>query len=264
MINFNLSGFYEALKMVSATIVMATSEKIRASGIVPPPLVPKHMQEMIKTRHEFIVHMCNPLLLEKTDARLTRISIMLNRQYTYDEVAREYQTLYEAIEDDIRTERFYHYNRDKALLVLKIQGDWAPTLAAFKSAKKDVEEAVDCYALEHETACVFYLMRILEHGLRELAAAVNMTFDIQQWQTIIESIESQIRDFGNNWKASPTKTEWMNFYSEAARHFFFLKDAWRNHVSHNRVTYDATSAKGAIEHIRDFMNHLSSRLGEVV
>ena len=37
-------------------------------------------------------------------------------------------------------------------------------------------------------------MRVLEIGLKALAADVSLTFDLQQWHNIIEEIESKIRD----------------------------------------------------------------------
>ena len=254
MINFNCFGFYEALKIAYCTAQTATVAGSKVVGVPVPPLVPDVEQDCIKGNFKFIVCMCNPLLLERTNSRLQRIAATLSRQFTYAEVASEFATLIEAIEDDLRYELFYHYRKDKGLLVHQIQGDWSFTLSSFPSANKDIEDAVDCYATEHETACVFHLMRILEHGLRELSASVNVTFDIQNWHNVIDEIENQIRWFSDKFPRGVQKNEWIQFYSEAARHFFFLKEAWRNHVAHNRAKYDETSAKGIIEHVRDFMN----------
>ncbi len=227
-------------------------------------LVTPELKAIIEGNFDYAARQCTKLCLERTESRIARIRQVLARAHTYSEIANEFNILLQAIEDDTEYERFYHYRKDKGCLVLLVPGNWAPTIAAFKNAKKDVEEAVDCYASEHETACVYHLMRVLEHGLRELAAAVNVTFDVQQWQNVIDQIENQIAWFATKFPSGITKNEWTKFYSEAARHFFFLKDAWRNHAAHNRVTYDETSAKGALEHVRDFMNHLSSRLSESV
>jgi len=105
-------------------------------------------------------------------------------------------------------------------------------------------------------------MRVLEHGLRKLAEAVNLTFDIQVWNTIIEQIENQIREIGDHWPRSATKSDWMSFYSIAAKEFFHFKDGWRNYVSHGHDPYDEPRALSVLEHVRTFMNHLSARLGE--
>ena len=54
----------------------------------------------------------------------------------------------------------------------------------------------------------------------------------------------------------------MQFLSEAAKEFYWFKDGRRNYVSHNRAAYDEHQANGALEHVKAFMNLLSSRLAE--
>ena len=49
------------------------------------------------------------------------------------------------------------------------------------------------------------------------------------------------------------------FYSEAASHFFYIKEAWRNHVSHSRTDYDDTEATRVVARVRDFMTALAGR-----
>jgi hypothetical protein len=61
------------------------------------------------------------------------------------------------------------------------------------------------------------------------------------------------------WKASETKSDWMKFYSEAAKEFYYFKDSWRNYVSHGGDPYDEHQALGTLEHVRGFMNHLAFR-----
>ena len=257
MINFNVYMLCEMMAWIREWEFRAAQEIERGQTIVP-----ENYRAIITNNCNFFGQRCCDWNLQSAINRRERMIDMLNTRFTYNQLGIEFKVWREAIEDDLKYERFYHYRKDKGLLVLTTEADWGASVKAFPSARDDIIHAVDCFASEHDTACVFHLMRVLEHGIRELSAAVNLTFDIQQWQTIIEQIEAQIRDFGDHWKASSTKTEWINFYSQAARHFFFLKDAWRNHVSHNLATYDATAARGAIEHVRDFMNHLSSRLGE--
>ena len=46
----------------------------------------------------------------------------------------EYTTLTEAIEDDIQTERFYHYPHAKSTILLRVPGDWAATIGGFPLA----------------------------------------------------------------------------------------------------------------------------------
>jgi hypothetical protein len=105
-------------------------------------------------------------------------------------------------------------------------------------------------------------MQALESGLRSLAADVGLTFDVQQWNAIIEQIESKITDLRKTLPAGAGKNDRTQFLSEAAKEFFYFKDGWRNYVSHGRAAYDEYQALSVLEHTRSFMNHLATRLSE--
>lgn len=183
---------------------------------------------------------------------------------SFNDLVSEVRTLRETLETGLKSKYFYHYPQNKAALLRRMEGDWSGALRAFPSIANDVAAAVDCYALEHNTAAVFHSMRVVERGLREFAEAVNITFDVQQWHTIIVEIESQIREIGERWPKGGMKSEWMRFYSEAAKEFFYFKDGWRNYVSHGGDPYDEHQALSVLEHVRVFMNHLATRFGAPV
>jgi hypothetical protein len=61
---------------------------------------------------------------------------------------------------------------------------------AFPSAKYDIREASNCFALERWPACVFHLMRTLEIALAALADKFDVPHDKGNWHNIIESVES--------------------------------------------------------------------------
>ena len=108
-------------------------------------------------------------------------------------------------------------------------------------------------------------MRILEIGLRALANDLKVTFpspiELENWQSIIEKIESEIRQVNQQPKGLQ-KSHDLQFYSEAAKEFRYFKDAWRNHVSHSREKYVETEAFRVLSHVKDFMQHLATRLKE--
>jgi hypothetical protein len=132
---------------------------------------------------------------------------------------------------------------------------------AFPSASKDIRQAGTSYALGLSTASVFHSMRVLESGLRVLAKEFSLSFQLEQWQVIIEQIESKIQ----NLKTLPkgmAKSEEQEFYSKAAKEFMYFKDAWRNHVMHGRGVYDEDEARKVLEHVDDFMRQLATKLKE--
>jgi hypothetical protein len=132
---------------------------------------------------------------------------------------------------------------------------------AFPSAVYDIEEAGKCLALQRSTACVVHLMRVLEIGLNRLAAQFGVPFENVNWQNVIDQIEVKIRNInsvsnGANWKVDE------QYYSEAAAHFRFLKNAWRNHAMHVREQYDEPRAEVILNNVRAVMTHLATHLSE--
>lgn len=125
----------------------------------------------------------------------------------------------------------------------------------------DIKEAGTCYATGRYTASVFHSMRVLEHGLRALAKDVGLTFDLQQWQEILNQINGKIKEIRNLPK-SIEKSERLQFLSQAAEQFFYFKDAWRNHVAHGRDRYDGPQALSVLNHVKAFIVHLSEKLRE--
>ena len=132
---------------------------------------------------------------------------------------------------------------------------------AFPSAAYDIEEASKCLAFGRSTACVTHLMRALECALIAMAKTFQVPHEREQWNTMIEGIDSKVKSISNqthgpNWRAE------RDFYSEAAGHFRFLKDGWRNHAMHGRARYTADQAEVIFKTTKAFMGHLSHRVCE--
>jgi hypothetical protein len=166
------------------------------------------------------------------------------------------------LDSGFKNQFIYRYPTEKAAILARWKSDWATVTEAFPSATTDIMECVDLWAMDHPTASVFHAMRILEHGIRALASQLGRTFDIQNWQNIIDEIESEIREQSKKLPRGREKNEKLKFLSEAAKEFTYFKDGWRNYVSHNRGNYDEHQARSVYEHVRAFMTVLSSQLRE--
>ena len=126
--------------------------------------------------------------------------------------------------------------------------------SVFPSATYDISEAGSCLAVERWTACVFHLMRALEHGLHAMAESLGVPGDcsVEQWKVIIDRIEKRIKQIDDG-KRFPDKQAILQRYSEAAADFRYFKNAWRNHVSHVKEKYGKRDATRIFEHVRSFM-----------
>lgn len=127
---------------------------------------------------------------------------------------------------------------------------------AFPSTAEDIAESGKCFALARYTAAVFHLMRVLEVGLGALSATVGASPGNPNWEIILNAITSKINQMGPT-TDGPDWKERQQALSETVAQFRIFKHAWRNYVTHTRVTYDEARARSIYESVREFMQHLS-------
>jgi len=131
---------------------------------------------------------------------------------------------------------------------------------AFPSAEYDMDEASKCFALERHTACVFHSMCVLEVGLNTLSRALDLPVG-KTWNMSLDQIEKEIRSRSVRTHGEVWKTD-EPFYSEAATHFRFVKNSWRNYVAHGKEHYDEERAGKILRSVGDFMRDIAGRLHE--
>ena len=180
-------------------------------------------------------------------------------QYTNAQLKLALQDLIARYQDELDDRLFFRVSSSHASYLLTPQEGWREALDKFPSVFLDVEEASRCFALGRYTASVFHLMRVLEVGLVSLALALQVPTSRSNWGRIIDQIQAEITKRN---KAQGATWPDQQFYSAAAAQFQFLKDAWRNHVIHRRLSFDEQGARQVYVHVRDFMCHLALKLVE--
>lgn len=182
---------------------------------------------------------------------------------SWNEAHIEMENVFRTIKIELKKRVFYYFPPEEAVYLELPEGKTFTTLVRdnFSSVHADVRAASSCLGFGLYTASVFHSMRIVEKGLGALAVVFSVPFQFEQWQTVIEQIESKVKDLKNLPKGQQ-KSEDQQFYSEAAKEFSYFKDAWRNHVMHGRASYEKPEAERIHEHVRHFMNHLAKRLKE--
>lgn len=130
--------------------------------------------------------------------------------------------------------------------------------ASFPSATFDIKESGNSFASARFTACVFHLMRVLEIGLVTFAKLFpSVPTNKENWQQIIEKIESEIREMPKAPTKAPDWKEKMEQYAQTANSFMFFKDAWRNYTAHARGKYTEDEADSVYRNVRSFMQSLA-------
>jgi HEPN domain-containing protein len=131
----------------------------------------------------------------------------------------------------------------------------------FSDATFDISEARKCLALGRYTASVFHSMRVLELGLQSLAHELlpNNKWDDKNWGKILRDIEDAIGKMERDplWTATPNWREQRESFAQASAQFSAFRDAWRNHVAHNRRTYTSEQAEDVFRAVKAFMQSLA-------
>jgi hypothetical protein len=205
--------------------------------------------------------------LERATNRLERIDFLFrSNQAIYANLEIELTVLREAIEDDIEYERLYLYPKKIKELPLTVATDWAATLTSFPSPEMrfEIDSGVDWYALGHHTAAIFHFMRVVEYALRATAKVKlpkGKLIEWSEWQHVLTAMGQKV-EVAKQSKRGTKKAAELDFYSGALSHFAGFKDMYGDSVMHVRREYKDWEAKIAMRHVRDFLNKLSTKIGE--
>lgn len=148
---------------------------------------------------------------------------------------------------------------------------------AFPSAKKDIQDAGNCLAVDCGTAAVFHLMRAVEWALRALCAHLGvirvrrsnkpgknkyMAVGWAQWERQLDEVQKRVDKKIEKLGPGKRKQELQEFYYPLLQDLKGFKEAFRNHVMHSRTTYNVKQADGICDHVNRFMNALATKVSE--
>jgi hypothetical protein len=203
---------------------------------------------------------CDAIALAHTSSLTSHIEsevLRKGKDYTYNDLLNGLNTLSFSFSNELRKRLFVVIQDENKKYFQKDDLVGTKVNDAFPSCVTEIRDAGNCYALEQYEATAFHSMRILERGLNILANKFAVDFSHTNWHNVIEEIEKKIRkmdsSFGADWK------EQQKVCSQAATHFMFLKDGWRNYFVHGRdLPYDSGRAFSVFDHVRQFMQALAN------
>lgn len=178
-------------------------------------------------------------------------------------VQKEVDIFDRTLRNELSTKWFKYLSAEQATLYQAVDLFGMTVKGNFPSAEREIIEAGRCLALERGTATVFHCMRILEVGLNALAKDLHVDFANRNWENVIADIEKAIKDIPKDRSDRPLDwKEQLHFYSEAAVHFRFVKDAWRNYAMHLHNFYTVEDAGSIFRHVNELLIELAARLKE--
>jgi hypothetical protein len=205
----------------------------------------------------------------RTKVTGTQFQMMPGNYVSTAAVTRELELLHSDIMSELAGRKFAYIPppNDKFFEQEQLFGE--EVHSKLPSARVDIKDAGNCLAASLDTAAVFHLMRVAEHGLRALANRLRVTLkhkgqacplELADWEQVITEIKNKIAVVRQLPKGSKQRKDKLELFSDAADHCTFMKDIWRNNTSHTRKPYKQSEAIGILERVQDFMEFLGRAL----
>lgn len=245
------------------------------AGLGNNPIVPtERIDNFYRPMVSYTELQCGDIKLTAAVGRCSHFLIALRNDsglgLRYDELRHQAIALRQAIEGELPLRRFVFVPIEKAVFSDNPEGFWSiETWQRFSDARHDSNQAIDSYVFDLNTACVFHSMRVAEYGLRALAKAVQVKLtqkkgkphpiEFADLDKVITAVKNKI-DKSRQRPHGAKRAAILQFYSDSADHCTYMKDVWRNEVSHTRKSYSAAEALGVMQRVRDFMSTLAKGL----
>jgi hypothetical protein len=125
----------------------------------------------------------------------------------------------------------------------------------FPKISEDVTRAGSCYALGQNTACVFHLMRAMEHCVQRFGRKLKISIDPtrKNWYEIMEHVNGQIKAMPGGSSSSKAQVAKKQKYAMAASRLDHVRIVWRNDVMHPKSTYDDQEALEVLTSVGEFL-----------
>ncbi len=165
--------------------------------------------------------------------------------------------LHKRVHEDLDANIFLVVSIDKASF---FDIDWLRNTAIFDAFPAavfpEMQNAGRCYAFGQNEACMFHLMRVVDYGLRLVAASLASQYDARNWVGIGDAIQKKMEAKYNtktsDWKQSEP------FYASILTDIQAISRGHRNPVVHElEKKYDDKEAHYMLVVTEAFMSHLA-------
>lgn len=201
--------------------------------------------------HQMLADIYIPLTVASVD-RLRKDLMSGNSHLTWGDMWDKVDEITTRLYDEIENHgKFFYIPIDRANYFDTLEPFGRIVSQKFPKLTEDIQEAAKCYACGRYTACVFHLMRIMEHGVQRFGKKLGVKqVELLVWQVILDQTNKAI-------SALPAKSSQTKKFAAIAGHLYNVKLAWRNEVMHPKATYTEEEAEHLLSQIKFFMQHLS-------
>jgi hypothetical protein len=169
--------------------------------------------------------------------------------------------LTERIVEELGEEHFLHVPASKAKYYKQEDLFGAEIGAKFSKFREDLTNAGTAYALGLNTACVFHLMRVMEHCVQRFGTRLKVPIVVQNetWANIMQLVNKAIEKLPGGPRAAPAIKATPAQHSKrqqmalAAGYLNHVRIVWRNDTMHPKATYDEQQALDVLNGVKTFL-----------
>jgi hypothetical protein len=250
--------------------IISASRDLSTADTLKQPICTEDYAKIVGTNLSGLATMCGNF---NADPSLTRHMRMLSKALIDGSADRreavlsaQLVTIIEGIQTNLASRKFMFIPADQAVYWGNAELFGDDFIFGFpRPALHEMLEAGNCFAAGRWTATVFHCMRVAEYGLRKLAKNLRVTISSKgkncpveygDWDTVITAIRNKIKEI-RNLPRGAKKEQNLKFYSSAADHCEYMKDIWRNEISHTRRRYSKSESLAAINRVKEFVQPLA-------
>jgi len=183
-----------------------------------------------------------------------------------EDLPQQIKFLRQSFRDDLDEHPVYLPNAARSAWFRQEAGFGEKVHTAFPRLRTDITEAGNCFACDNYSACVFHLMRIVEHAVRILAKYIHVSglkadLDYEDFKRIQVELKNKLAKWRNSRRGKRRERE-IDFYADVADRCQYFTDMWRNNVTHGRANYDEHQAASILTRVKEFIERLVERLSE--
>lgn len=120
----------------------------------------------------------------------------------------------------------------------------------------DIAHAGTCFALAQYTACVFHLMRVMEHCVQRLGRKLKISIDVRResWAQITMHLNTKVSSLPHGAKHTVAQNRRQQKFALAVGRLDHVRIVWRNDVMHPKETYEETECLEVLNAVGAFLN----------
>jgi hypothetical protein len=160
--------------------------------------------------------------------------------------------------DELRDQQFLHIKLARVPYYRSLEVLDGPLTKKFPRAIDDLYHAGSCYAVEQHTACVFHLMRVMEHCVQRFGKKLRAPIDVKNetWYQIMDHVHTAIKAMPSGKKSTQAETKKKERYALAAARLDHVRIVWRNPVMHPKESYDEKEAVEVLRGVNAFLESI--------